>query len=100
MAELKLSGNHLKGSRPVLSFDQVRGGTLRHLQCCPGRTLLRSPFLHCEALAGSLAVHRSCGNSCHVSSVAVAIEPNVWFRPQHVFHILLLFHVQQSCHTI
>ena len=24
MAELKLSGNHLKGSRPVLSFDQAR----------------------------------------------------------------------------
>ena len=24
MAELKLSGNHLKGSRPVLSFDEVR----------------------------------------------------------------------------
>ncbi len=23
MAELKLSGNHLKGSRPVLSFDQA-----------------------------------------------------------------------------
>ena len=23
MAELKLSGNHLKGSRPVLSFDEV-----------------------------------------------------------------------------
>lgn len=23
MAELKLSGNHLKGSRPVLSFDKV-----------------------------------------------------------------------------
>lgn len=23
MAELKLSGNHLKGSRPVLSFDSV-----------------------------------------------------------------------------
>ena len=24
MAELKLSGNHLKGSRPVLSFDKAR----------------------------------------------------------------------------
>ena len=29
MAELKLSGNHLKGSRPVLSFHAVR--TLPHL---------------------------------------------------------------------
>ena len=35
MAELKLSGNHLKGSRPVLSFDKVRGANAPGV--APGR---------------------------------------------------------------
>ena len=35
MAELKLSGNHLKGSRPVLSFDQVCCS-----RCCSRRSLV------------------------------------------------------------
>ncbi len=37
MAELKLSGNHLKGSRPVLSFHKARRPVrLARLACAPG----------------------------------------------------------------
>lgn len=46
LAELKLSGNHLKGSRPVLSFHQV-WLLVCHAQCmkCPRYSLVLSTLL-------------------------------------------------------
>jgi ribosome biogenesis protein BRX1 len=48
MAELKLSGNHLKGSRPVLSFDKVR---------CPRCCLSASPRRAAVHDSANVTVH-------------------------------------------
>ena len=51
LAELKLSGNHLKGSRPVLSFHKVQSG-FKLIACgpqVPQLVLLSSCVLACKS---------------------------------------------------
>lgn len=59
MAELKLSGNHLKGSRPVLSFHKSFDGQ-PHLQ------LLKEMFSQVRACAcvGMRVWACVCGHAC------------------------------------
>mmetsp|Transcript_9452 Transcript_9452/g.28447 ORF Transcript_9452/g.28447 Transcript_9452/m.28447 type:complete len:447 (+) Transcript_9452:201-1541(+) len=74
MAELKLSGNHLKGSRPVLSFDQTFDNAphwvllkemLSHMFCTPKRHHKSKPFFD------------------HVISFSVA-DGRIWLRNYQV----------------
>jgi hypothetical protein len=49
MAELKLSGNHLKGSRPVLSFHAVR----THAPCARQLGAYSNLSLSAAAISGT-----------------------------------------------
>lgn len=75
MAELKLSGNHLKGSRPVLSFDAAFD-TEPHLQ------LLKELFT--QIFATPKGHHKAKPFFDHVISFSVA-DGRVWFRNYQVF---------------
>ncbi|KAK9841689.1 hypothetical protein WJX74_010165 [Apatococcus lobatus] len=74
MAELKLSGNHLKGSRPVLSFDQAFDEE-PHLQ------LLKEMFTH--TFATPKRHQRSKPFSDHVLSFT-CVDGRVWLRNYQV----------------
>ena len=74
MAELKLSGNHLKGSRPVLSFD-ASFDEQPHLQ------LLKEMFT--QVFATPHRHHKSKPFFDHVISFSVA-DGRVWMRNYQV----------------
>lgn len=74
MAELKLSGNHLKGSRPVLSFD-ASFDEQPHLQ------LLKEIFT--QIFATPLQHQKSKPFFDHVISFSVA-EGRIWLRNYQV----------------
>mmetsp|Transcript_5631 Transcript_5631/g.9803 ORF Transcript_5631/g.9803 Transcript_5631/m.9803 type:complete len:307 (-) Transcript_5631:491-1411(-) len=74
MAEMKLTGNHLKGSRPVLSFHKVFDEQ-PHLQ------LLKEMFTH--VFATPKRHHKSKPFFDHVLSFTVA-DGRVWFRNYQV----------------
>lgn len=74
MAELKLSGNHLKGSRPVLSFDAAFDA-LPHLQ------LLKEMLT--QMFATPKRHHKSKPFFDHVLSFSVA-DSRVWLRNYQV----------------
>uniref|UniRef100_A0A7R9UZK9 Brix domain-containing protein n=1 Tax=Chlamydomonas euryale TaxID=1486919 RepID=A0A7R9UZK9_9CHLO len=74
MAELKLSGNHLKGSRPVLSFDKAFDGQ-PHLQLVKEMLgqIFTTPRRH----------HKSKPFFDHVLSFSVA-DDRIWMRNYQV----------------
>jgi ribosome biogenesis protein BRX1 len=74
MAELKLSGNHLKGSRPVLSFDAIFDEE-PHLQ------LLKEVFI--QIFSTPKRHHKSKPFFDHIISFAVA-DGHVWLRNYQV----------------
>lgn len=74
MAELKLSGNHLKGSRPVLSFDAAFDAE-PHLQ------LLKEIFT--QVFATPARHHKSKPFFDHVLSFSVA-DGRIWLRNYQV----------------
>ena len=68
MAELKLSGNHLKGSRPVLSFDAAFDEQ-PHLQVRAQASIVFCLYARpwccwCAARSHYRTVHRSCLLTC------------------------------------
>lgn len=70
MAELKLSGNHLKGSRPVLSFDAAFDEQPQ-LQVC----------LHGHYPAQHICCVSSSSSSVHCNDFAESLLPNTsWSR--------------------
>jgi len=74
MAELKLSGNHLKGSRPVLSFDATFDEQ-PHLQ------LLKEMFTH--VFATPMRHHKSKPFFDHIICFTVA-DGRIWLRNYQV----------------
>lgn len=74
MAELKLSGNHLKGSRPVLSFD-AEFDEQPHFQ------LLKEMFT--QVFATPARHHKSKPFFDHVISFSIA-DGRVWLRNYQV----------------
>ena len=74
MAELKLSGNHLKGSRPVLSFDATFDEQ-PHLQ------VLKEMFTH--VFSTPRRHHKSKPFFDHVLSFSVA-DGRIWMRNYQV----------------
>jgi hypothetical protein len=75
LAELKLTGNHLKGSRPVLSFD-AEFDSMPHLQVTiHTRSTQQPPTLSCPS---SLRVPGR--NSCNALIASVAVASKVGLR--------------------
>jgi ribosome biogenesis protein BRX1 len=103
MAELKLSGNHLKGSRPVLSFDanfdaephlQVIKGVLSQIFATPPMHHKKKPFFD-HVLSFSVVDNRVWIRNYQVSSdkkitskedlTLIEVGPRVCMNPVKIF---------------
>lgn len=89
MAELKLSGNHLKGSRPVLSFDAAFDEQ-PHLQ------LMKEMFTH--AFATPRRHPKSKPFHDHVISFHF-LDNRLWLRNYQVKHMPMSLHKTTWCVT-
>lgn len=90
MDELKLTGNCLKGSRPILSFDSVKCEwkktfienyktlLLKNFQKSPHLSLLRELFV--QTLGTPLNHPRSQPFIDHVFSFSLSEDGRIWFR--------------------
>jgi hypothetical protein len=68
MAELKLTGNHLKGSRPVLSFHKVceREGVAQGACCSHTWAIREARLIMTLDLPSASTLNRRCNNQpCH-----------------------------------